>query len=76
MDVIIINDISSYLPIITDIYVKSTNLPVDIYVSTSFVTYTNISNMVYFTLLDSQIRQVIYLTTYYLVIDSVLSFCI
>lgn len=59
MDVFIVNDIIDYQPVISNLFIRSVNLPYETYVSSSLVQYSNISNQLSFTLQDNAIRQVV-----------------
>ena len=59
MDVFILNDIIDYQPVISNLFIRSVNLPYDTYVSSSLIHYSNLTNQLSFTLQDNAIRQVV-----------------
>ena len=75
MDVFIVNDIVDYQSVISNLFIRSVNLPYETYVSSSLVQYSNITHQVSFTLQDNAIRQVCNVSIFYysIVVESVLS---
>ena len=75
MDVFIVNDIIDYQSVISNLFIRSVNLPYETFVSSSLVQYSNITHQVSFTLQDNAIRQVCNVSIFYysIVVESVLS---